>query len=573
MKASLYVMRPILAALEQAIAEQDRKWLAARLARMPYRWGCYLKREHARRGGLAVASANRWLLELTEQGGGRVLLSASDADLRAAAKEAAREAAGIVADLLDPVLARGRAVLALLSQLCGRWGVPSLVWPAGAPVGPAVARLCCRRWWLRALRRAHGRRGEGAAIVGGVVRRGLWPYASQDCVERRQEQRRRNAASLAAAVLEDRASGETAKLAEVVEGSVANPEVKRSELMVRIKGHDSLAHHHGWGAEFWTMTAPSRFHAQRITGACAEPNPNYGEEIEGQEGRKPLTPRDGQSWLCRVWARARAAWHRRGLVVVGLRTAEPHHDGCPHWHLVVYGPKRDLRYARRLLRIYILRDGFDEPGAKKHRFAYLVAKGGAAGARYAAKYVAKNINGAGMDAARDGETGRKTSDSVLRVDAWASAWGVRQFQFFGGAKVGIWRILRRFRDPVAVPGAALEDARLSADLSDWAGFSLACERGGLSLVKAAGRLTSYGDAAAARVIGVCEGARRAILPARDWVIHWAGKAAGAVGGFDLPRSCVNNYTGAANDKAADHGLPWIFLEPSQQNVDFAAATG
>ena len=69
-----------------------------------------------------------------------------------------------------------------------------------------------------------------------MVRRGMWIYSTQDCIERRQAQRRRNARAIDKAVVTCEATGEALDLADVVAGSIANPEVKRSELMVRIRG-------------------------------------------------------------------------------------------------------------------------------------------------------------------------------------------------------------------------------------------------------------------------------------------------------------------------------------------------
>ena len=463
----------------------------------------------------------------------------------------------------------------MLDDHCRAWGVA----PAEQDGEPGILRMLDERWYLRRLRRAFGRRAEGAAINGGVVRRGLWPYASQDAVIRRESQRKRNAAAMDRAYAEA-ADGERVDMVDIVAGSLANPENKRAELMVRIRGCDGYAHIRGWACEFWTITAPSRFHAMRVTGACSEKNPNY-------EG---ATPSEAQRYLCSVWARIRAALARRGLVVAGLRTAEPHHDGCPHWHLIVYGPAQDLCFARHLARWYALKDSGDEPGALEHRFNFKIAEDGTGAAAYAAAYVSKNIDGGGMDGERDSETGGYISSTVKRVDAWASNWGIRQFQFFGMPAVGIWRTLRRVdcggaaaeqiekRDGTVkrikasgLPdGSALEEARRCADDSDWCGFWLACVRGGLSLVKsAAPRLTDYGDAAAAAITGVCAGGQRLMLKVRDWVIFWGGKSAKKTGGVavDLPRSCVNNCTG---DDLAGRAVEEKKRKIFAINEDFAA---
>ena len=562
-------LSPMLQAVEYRQKKIDEAWLVGRLNLMPYRWADYLSADFLRRGGLKKPTACLWLLGVTEAGRGRLALSASDDDIRAAAKEAAKEGlsitgaaagdgayrhrAGVSVQMMEgpASLARGGgfgrgAALSLLCDLCERWGVEPAPVKCVDDILPAIKRMTCPRWWVRRLRRAHGRRGEGAAIVGGVVRRGLWAYASQDCVDRRQAQRRRNAAALELATIEDADNGESIKLADVVAGSVANPEIKRGELMTRIRGADEYAECQGWSCEFWTLTTPSRFHAQKIINATAEANPMYGKkEAGGDIDHAGVTPRAAAVYLSGVWARARAAWKRRDLIVSGMRAAEPHHDGCPHWHLIVYGPARDLRYARRLLRVYALRDSGGEPGARKHRFDYQIAEGGKGGAAYAAKYVSKNINGEGLAGERDSETGQKISTSVLRVDAWAAAWGIRQFQFFGMPAIGIWRALRRIEGPVAVVGSALERARAAADDGDFCSFWRACAGGAVKLLmRDEGRLTQYGDKAAAVVAGVVEGGRRALLTVRNWVIKWGDSAQKKRGGvaFDVPRSGVNNCT-------------------------------
>ena len=536
-KTSWKSFLPKARALDAAMARDDRAWLADSLGRLPLRWSEHVRREHKRAGGLSSFAANALVTEAVHVAAGRLSLGSSDDELMRAAEEAAGDAAGIAGVIAGAGLQAGRA---LLEQHCERWGIEPP--PKACMAGPAVARMCCKRWWIRRLRRALGRRCDGAAIRLGLVRRGLWVYASQDAVERRQAQRRRNARALENAVVECEASGESLSLAEVVAGSIANPEVKRAELMTRIKGCDAIATENGAACEFWTLTAPSEYHAMRVIGGVAVANPSYSGK----------SPKEGQQYLSKVWARARAAWKRRGLEVFGLRTAEPHHDGCPHWHLIAYGARRDLRFARRLLRVYAMRQNRDEPGAKEHRFKVLEAKAGTKGAAYAAKYVSKNIDGKGLEGDIDQEGQKKISNSVRRVDAWAATWGIRQFQFFGCPSISGWRVLRRMRGPVAVVGSQLERARAAADDSDFASYWRAAVAGGLSLIyRAADRLTAYGDAAAARIAGICEGARRAMLPDKVWAIKWKAAEAGA--GFGFPRSCVNNCTGVEKSAFADSG--------------------
>lgn len=74
---------------------------------------------------------------------------------------------------------------------------------------------------------------------------------------------------------------------------------------------------------------------------------------------------------------------------------------------------------------------------------------------------------------------------------------------------GVWRALRRMREPVADAGALIEKARRAADASEWCEYCRVMASGALELMReASGRLTMYGDKAAAAVVGVAEGGRR-----------------------------------------------------------------
>jgi hypothetical protein len=207
-----------------------------------------------------------------------------------------------------------------------------------------------------------------------------------------------------------------------------------------------------------TATCPSAFHPWLKAGG---PNPLYNGS----------TPRDAQRWLNQHWARARAACKRQSVLYYGFRAAEPHHDATPHWHLVLYVPADQVETLKRIIGKTWLRDYPDEPGAQLYRVKFTdenPAKGSGVG--YLAKYVAKNIDGAGSIGAEvSDESGRPVSEDAQHAVAWARVHGIRQFQQLGGPAVTCWRELRRVREPCEWP--PLEALRVLTDKTDQGGPS------------------------------------------------------------------------------------------------------
>lgn len=355
-----------------------------------------------------------------------------------------------------------------------------------------IARVQCPLWWRRKLRRAVVRKRETEAVYA-VDKKGEWKptvgqgqqwYCTDDTVARRVQQCARNAAILEQTVIESE-DGEQITLAEAAAASVANKAIRRGELMTRIRGCEELAEAFGMVGIFTTNTCPSRFHP--TSNGAANPK-HYGEYGPVQPNR----PNDAQRWLCRTWARARAALHRLGLAVFGFRVAEPHADGCPHWHMLLWCKPEHVQEVERVLRRYWLAENGTEAGAWEHRFkCKRMEKGGASG--YVAKYIAKGID----DAGAIGEEGHYDEDARMvadaqgelirnpakRVEAWAAAWGIRQFQPIGQPPVTVWRELRRVK-PEALGDAserivrAWEAAhRHGQRRADWARYVIA--QGGL----------------------------------------------------------------------------------------------
>lgn len=312
-----------------------------------------------------------------------------------------------------------------------------------------VARVRCELWWRRRLRAAHIRALEHSNVRLHYVHYRSDPYASNDAVRRRTAQNRRNAATLAAVTLENEL-GHRFTLEELAAKSVSNKALRRGELMTRLKGAEELADAAGFAGVMFTITCPSRFHAVRQVGNKFQPNPKYDESEDA---------RTAQAYLCKVWARIRAALARLGITYFGMRVAEPHHDSCPHWHGLLFSDR--VNDVCRVIREHALRDSGDEAGAQKRRCRFERidrAKGSAVG--YIAKYIAKNIDGHAVGDHKTGEgyvvQADMLGDDVItpsqRVETWAALWGIRQFQAFGGAPVGVWRELRRVKE-ADLPGA------------------------------------------------------------------------------------------------------------------------
>lgn len=380
----------------------------------------------------------------------------------------------------------------------------------------AFKRLADSLWWRRAVRKCWTRAAENGERELGIVRRGREPYASDDAVRRRAQQKRRMREWLANhQVTAD--DGTTIGLDVIADRSLSNPAVRRTELMVRARGFEEIAERLGHVAAFFTLTTPSHYHAQLAGGG---PNPTYSR----------ATVQDAQAWLATMWARARAALARRLILVYGFRVAEPHHDGTPHWHALLFTRAAQLDALRTIITDHFLSEYGDEPGAREHRVgceAIDRAQGSATG--YLAKYVAKNIDGAGVigNERSDEDDSRRVAGpggSIERVDAWASTHGVRQFAQIGGPPIALYREARRLRDRADDPD--IERARALAD-SGRCGRFIECI-GGIT----AGRHTNlriercdtgaqsrYGEARPAAVIGLRWASAVVITRSHRWRIE------------------------------------------------------
>jgi hypothetical protein len=335
--------------------------------------------------------------------------------------------------------------------------------PEGVSLGGALERMGCSLWWRRQLRRLSSRRLEQRQRVLGRVSRRAGIYVSQEGYKRRNDQNRRNAAMLEAMAATNQA-GQEYTLAELSEIGLANPNHRRAELMLRISDTEAEARRLGHVGMFYTFTCPSRFHAVLSKGC------RINGKYQGD------TPREAQAYLQSMWSKARAKIGRDDLGIYGVRVVEPHHDGTPHWHLLLWMEPGDVSAVTQILRSYATEADPEELAtdrARRARFdatAIDYAKGTAAG--YVAKYISKNINGSQFD---DLDIyGHRLDDAAPRIEAWAATWGIRQFQFIGLPSVTVWRELRRLRTPKHVEEweqATRPDAEAAAIFAEVRGYA------------------------------------------------------------------------------------------------------
>ena len=524
---------------------------------MPRAWLAAIRKKARARGADLFDQAAVYIKWLTKYGGARSA-DMNESDLRDRADLYARQGSQedfyrIMRDNLDSVDAMLSMYEHVEAFLLKRLGVASIPKINGvAALKSYFARLECASWWRRQLRRMVARAYELGCFELGMVgaKAGSW-YCSDRAVVRRRQQNKANALMMAATSIRN-AVGQVMTLADIAKKSVSNKAIRRGELMTRIRGCEEWANANGLVGIFTTMTLPSRFHSQKHGGGK---NRKY----------KGASPSDGQAWLCKQWAQLRAQLARDGIRLVGFRVAEPHHDGCPHWHMMLWClPKHRFKVEAMILRYWLIEP---ELGAVKNRVKIIPMIAGMA-AGYIAKYIAKNIDDISTATHTDDQAGAAAYTGVDllgdipvkpsdRVEAWASLWHIRQFQAIGQPSVTVWRELRRV-DAKAAAGASdafihayMAVHRDGAKRADWRGYMQA--QGGAMLPRKDYALCihtvdkvkrgRYGVVKAAWACGVREKIDVAAVPTKrlPWVKDGVASAS-AFRGFSHTWTRLNNCT-------------------------------
>lgn len=185
---------------------------------------------------------------------------------------------------------------------------------------------------------------------------------------------------------------------------------RAAKLYVRGLGLEKYCTQIGLKGFFVTLTLPGQYH----------PNPSAG-----QNTWMGVTPTESHNELQRRWRQFQREFGRKCGKARGVRVEEPHRDGCPHWHLLVYvDPAKEATLREIFGRFF-----GNETAAKVVQID--PAKG--TGASYLMKYILPAINA-------NGDT------QAARYQAHRAVWGKRAIQFFDSpGSSTIWDELRRIK--------------------------------------------------------------------------------------------------------------------------------
>ncbi|WP_162519881.1 replication endonuclease, partial [Aeromonas dhakensis] len=274
-----------------------------------------------------------------------------------------------------------------------------------------LARWLDPKWWARRLRKIWDQYNEHCAILLGKVRKGVSAYVSSQGLQAFIERQRMAAAWLKDMEAYNTQDDITISLDEAVKASIANPENRRHELVVRARGFSDVADEMGYVGLFFTWTAPSRFHPWKTVKASQAGKADSTQENPKHDGS---SPRDSQRYIGKLWERCRSALDRNISMVPGLpglpaplhcrrfraqrpnidgaakwrlggfwdsfkqyrlddpidyfgfRVVEPHHDGTPHWHLLIWVKPEHQHRLIGILQRYALSHDKGDLVRKRH---------------------------------------------------------------------------------------------------------------------------------------------------------------------------------------------------------------
>jgi len=210
-----------------------------------------------------------------------------------------------------------------------------------------------------------------------------------------------------------------------------------NELYVMSLGMQELAADLKYKALFLTITAPAEYHSNPTKG-----NGNWNK-THAHEAHDFIKRR----WaaFCKTLANKTHQIYFSEGDVFGFRVVEPHQDGTPHWHVLLYLQPKNIDTIKKLATKYFAHSEnalkIDEIRSKDEDV------NAAAPTSYMCKYLIKYVGAKQFigEVKSNGEQIENDIHAFEKIEAWRSATRIRGFQ-----KLGIlsgttkWRQLRKF---------------------------------------------------------------------------------------------------------------------------------
>lgn len=326
----------------------------------------------------------------------------------------------------------------------------------------AILRMSSPDWWGRKIWRLRCDWRENQLRAVGAVNKKAHAYVSASSLIEWQEQRRKNRDFFKSHELVDE-DGNVSSLEDMINKSTSNPAIRRHELMARMAGVEMVAQQRGDVGIFLTITCPSKYHSNIQSG---HHNAKWNHS----------TVSEAQRYLCQVWSRATSALKRNDLRPYGFRVAEPHHDGTPHWHALLFMPQSEVKATVAILRKYFIAEDREELGRNtgaRFKSKKMDPRKGSATA-YIAKYISKNIDGHALAGELDTETGKPLNETAKYAMAWASLHRIRQFQPLGQPPVTVYRELRKLSNQLTAQQKIANTFKRGASLLSDAAMDAVC---------------------------------------------------------------------------------------------------
>jgi len=303
------------------------------------------------------------------------------------------------------------------------------------PNTPEARRQRERSHWVRRLRREQRQAVAHLSAILGLVggHGGQRRYASQIA---RDEHAAGMERCIAWARKHEMTNGTGSKI-PLEELLLAGPRKRFATLYTLTVALDDVMLARGMAAMMVTMTLPPEYHPSPAAAGTSK----YDVR---------LSPDAAVTELSRRFKKVREKLHRHGIRIFGYWVREPHKDGTPHLHALIYAkPEEMARIDGFVQRQFPEPDSWD--GSEKTRVASTVvtidrSKGKAT--TYMMKYLVKTLGTAGdgvlaADQATDGDSDKHGLADRDGIAAWRAERGGKTFGLIGLAQGvrGQWKML------------------------------------------------------------------------------------------------------------------------------------